>query len=81
MNVTVYDLVIQGARALYLLITPFVIALTVAGILTSVLQAALTIQEGSLNYAVRLITLVVLLYVFLPTASQTLIGLAELAFR
>ena len=76
-----YDVVLLGLRTLFVLGVPVVLALAVAGTIIGALQSATAIQEPALGYAVRLLALVCLLYVLLPTAIPTLIALAELAFR
>ena len=75
------DVLWHGARTLFLVVTPFVAGISLAALLTAVLQAATSVQEPATLYAIKVVTLVVLLYFFLPVASRSLVTLAEIAFR
>jgi len=76
-----YDVIVQGLRVLFLVGFPVVIVLSIAGTVISALQAATTIRDPALGYAVRLIALVLVLYMILPSSLQALSSLAEMAFR
>lgn len=81
MNTNLHDVLVQGLHTLYLLSAPLVLVVFVAGSLASILQSALSVQEETMNYAAKLIALVLLLYLLVPSATQQLITLTEMALQ
>lgn len=76
-----YDVYLEGLRTFYIIAAPTILVIFVASSLASILQSALSVQEPTMNYAVRLIAFVILLYLIAPTVIQSMISLAEFAFR
>ncbi len=70
------DLLIESilyAVRLFLLVTiPLLLALTLAGTFSGMLQAITGIRESLINYFVKLIALFSILYFFLPSLIQSL---------
>ena len=81
MSIEVSELLAQSLRALYLIGLPVVVVVFLASSVASILQSALAVREGSINYAIRLVAFILLAYLMMPSVSQTLITLAELAFK
>lgn len=81
MDIEINEILLQALKALYLIGVPIVVVVFLASSLTSLLQSAMAVSESSVNYAVRLVAFVLLIYLLAPTLSQTLLSLAELAFR
>ena len=81
MNPQIIDVLHNALRAVYLVGLPIVAVLTITSGLASILQTALGMNEHTLNFAMRLIALIVLLYIFTPAAADTLTGLAKLSLR
>lgn len=76
-----YDVCLLGLKTFYLIAAPTILVIFVAGSIASILQSAISVQEATMNYAVRLIAFVVLLYLISPTVVQSLIDLTEFALR
>ena len=76
-----YDLVYAALRTLFLSALPVVVAVSLAGTLAAALQSATAIHDPALGYAARLLALLVVLYLVLPSSIDALVSLAQLAFR
>ena len=76
-----FEVAREGTRTLFLVALPVVLSAAVAGTLISFLQAALSIQDSSAAYALRLLAVILVLYLMLPSFAQSLLMLAQLAFR
>ena len=76
-----YDVFLMALKSLYLIAAPCVLVIFVAGSLASILQSAMSVQEATMNYAVRLIAFVLLLYLIMPAAVQSLTDLATFALK
>lgn len=81
MSDQLYDVLTAALRTFYLIAAPTVLVIFVAGSIASILQSAMSIQDATMSYAVRLIAFVVLLYLILPTIVHSMTDLAEFAFR
>ena len=81
MDAALHNLLLQALRTLYVLAAPLVLVLFVAGSIASIMQSALSVQEATMNYAVRLIAFVLLVYLLFPTMVQTLSGLMVQALQ
>ena len=75
-----YEITVEALRVLFLLGLPLVLAMALIGTIGAALQTATAIHDSALTYAIRLITLVVLIYLLLPTAVQSLLNLTKMAF-
>ena len=75
-----YEVTIEALRVLFLLGVPIVLAMAVLGTVAAALQTATTLHDAALTYAIRLITLAVLIYLLLPFAVTSLVNLTNLAF-
>ena len=69
-----------GLRTLFVLGLPMVIAVAIAGGLFAIVQAATTVRDDAISYAVRLISLVVVLAMLYPVFRDAFLDLAVLAF-
>ena len=76
-----YTLFNQAMRVLFLLAFPVVLAASLAGILTALLQSTLAISDPVSAYAARLAAVLATLYFMLPAFSHSLVILTELALR
>ena len=76
-----YDAIVEGLRILFLLAVPVVVALSLTGTVVSALQAVTSINEPALGYGLKLLALVVVLYVMLPSVTQSLVSFSQLVFR
>jgi len=75
-----YDIVYLGLQALFLLAVPVVVAVSLAGTIAAVLQSATSIQDPALGYTARLLALLLVLYLVLPSTVDIIISLARTAF-
>jgi flagellar biosynthesis protein FliQ len=76
-----YDVFLMALKCLYLIAAPSILVIFVAGSLASILQSAMSVQEATMNYAVRVIALVLLLYLILPAAVRSITDLAAFALK
>lgn len=76
-----YDVFIQGLRTLFVIGAPIVLALSIAGIVSSSLQAATSINDPASGYGIRLLALVVVLYLLSGMITEQLLALGQLAFK
>lgn len=81
MNDPIYEIVSEGVRTLFLLAVPVLAAASVAGVIASFIQSALSIPDSVVSYAVRLAAVGTSLYLLLPSFVRTLLSLAELSLR
>ena len=81
MNDQIYDAFLMALRTLYLVAAPALLVIFVAGSLASILQAAISVQEATMNYAVRLIAFVLLAYLILPAAIQSITDLTLFSLK
>ncbi|MCO6431227.1 MAG: flagellar biosynthetic protein FliQ [Deltaproteobacteria bacterium] len=77
----VHDVLLQSLRALYIVGLPLLLIVTVSGLLASAIQAAFGFQEAAVGFAVKLISLIVVLYMIVPAAAESVVAVAQLAFR
>ena len=77
----IYSVMIEGVRALFLIVVPITVAITLAGALAGVLQASTRITDVAIGYAMRLAAAAIVLYLFFPAFSRSVMNLAELAFQ
>ena len=70
----------SGLRTLFVLGLPMIVAVAAAGGLFAVIQAATTVRDDSIAYAVRVIALVAVITLLFPTIRDAFIDLAVLAF-
>ncbi len=75
-----YDVILEAMKALFLMCLPIVLALALAGTLVSAFQSVTGLTDPASAYAVRLITLVLVLYFFFSAMSQTILNLAGMVF-
>ncbi len=75
------EMIDSALRILYLSGGPVVLATVLAGLLVSGLQAAMGLQESSLNFAAKLAALVAVLYFILPGMVLQLRALAEMSLQ
>jgi len=76
-----YDLILQAIKVLFLTCLPILAVLSVAGILSSILQVVTGIHDPALSYAVRVLALIALLYFLIPSLWQSIVSLAEMALH
>lgn len=75
------DVLQEALRILFVAGLPIVIALALAGLFTSAIQAVTSTPDSATIYAGRLIALVVVLYLFLPGVSQMVLALCNMVFH
>ncbi|RMG42584.1 MAG: flagellar biosynthetic protein FliQ [Candidatus Dadabacteria bacterium] len=75
----IYDISIEALRTLYLVGIPILLAITVASLLVSFLQAATTVRDTAISYSVRVLAFVVLMYVMFRAFSGALVSLMQRA--
>lgn len=80
-NVTLYQVMLEALRTLFLMGVPVVIALSIAGTILGALQSATSVHEPALAYGAKLLTLVVLLYFFLPHVAESLLSLMRMVLH
>lgn len=71
----------DGLKALFLISVPLVAGVALAGTLTAAVQGATSLHDSATAYAVRLLALVVVLYLYLPAFLTQIAALAQYAFR
>lgn len=76
----VYAALVEGFRALFLIVVPVTIAVMVAGALAGVLQTSTAVVDTAIGYAARLLAGVIAIYIFFPAFSRALMALAERVF-
>ncbi len=81
MSNQLYDVFLMALNSLYLVAAPSILVIFVAGSLASILQSAISVHEPTMNYAVRLIAFILLLYLILPAAIQTITDMAVFALK
>lgn len=81
MNINLEQALTEGMKAFFLLMVPFSVAILVGAFLSSLLQIFMQINDTSLAYALKLISLVCVLIFFFSAISGTLINLAETIYR
>ena len=74
-----HEIVVEAMRAIFLLGLPVVLALALVGTVSAALQTATALQDSALSYAVRVLTVIVVLYLMAPLAAQQLTKLAVMA--
>lgn len=77
----IYSVLLEGLRALFLIVVPLTVAITVAGALAGAAQASTSIVDVAIGYAARLLATAVILYLFFPVFSRSVIALAQQAFQ
>lgn len=80
MDHEVFDLFVEGLRALFLIVVPVTGIVAAAGLAAGVLQAMTSINDSASAYAARLLGLLVAAYLFFSAFSSVLLRLAERAF-
>jgi len=75
------DILIELLRTLFIVGLPIVLFLAIAGLLAAAFQAATTVVEPALGYAARLVALVVVGYLFLPTFIDAVSAVALRAWQ
>lgn len=81
MDPIIFDAIIEALRVLFLLSAPLVAAVAFGGLIASILQASMAINEPALNYGVKLLVFLLVLYFLFPTIAQSLLSLAERAYQ
>ncbi|MCB0310431.1 MAG: flagellar biosynthetic protein FliQ [Bdellovibrionales bacterium] len=76
-----YEVFSHSMRILLLVGGPLALGMALVSTIVSGLQAATSVRDVSLSYAVRLIALVVLIYLLHPLFMQGVVELTELALR
>lgn len=80
MDAQQYDLLLEALKVLFLLCLPVIVGLAIAGTLASVLQSVTGLNDPATLYALRLIALVMILYFFFSTMTESILNLARMAF-
>jgi flagellar biosynthesis protein FliQ len=75
------DILIELLRTLFIVGLPVVLFLALAGTVAAALQSATTVVEPALGYAARLVALVIVGYLFLPTFIEAVSALALRAWQ
>ena len=76
-----YSILFEGFRTLFLIVVPMTVAVTLAGTLAGLLQTSTSIADVAIGYAFRLAAASIVLYLFFPAYSRSVMKLAELAFK
>jgi flagellar biosynthesis protein FliQ len=76
-----HDLVYAALRVIFLFTVPLIVAVLFSSIIVTALQTATAISEPVLGYSVRVLTVVVVLYISLPSLYSSLLELFVLAFK
>lgn len=76
-----YTVLLEGLRALFLIVVPLTVAIALAGGLAGAVQTSTAITDVAIGYAMRLVAAVTVIYFFYPAFSRTIVALAERAFR
>ena len=76
-----YSVMLEGFRALFLIVVPVTVAVTLAGALAGLMQASTSIADVAIGYALRLGAAAIVFYLFFPAFSRSVLKLAELAFK
>lgn len=77
----IQELLLYALRIVFLLALPVVIVLSIAGTLVAAFQAATTLRESTVSYAIKLFALLALLYFTYPAFSRSLLSLAEMSWK
>ena len=77
----VYAVLVEGLRALFLIVLPLTVAVGIAGGLAGAVQTSTAISDVAIGYALRLLAAAVVLYMFFPLMTRSVVELAERAFR
>ena len=80
MDAQQYDLLVEALRVLFVVCLPVIVALALAGTLVSALQGVTGLNDSASAYALRLIVLVMVLYFFFSSMSESIVNLARMAF-
>lgn len=81
MDQNLYTVLMEAVRLLFIAIIPVLIAISLAGLLVGTMQAATTIYDVALGYTVRVVAVILVIYIFFPSISQSMVALTELALR
>ena len=76
-----YTVLLEALRALFLIVVPMTVSVTVAGALAGIFQTSTAITDAAIGYALRLVAACAVLYFFFPAFSRAVIDLTELAFQ
>ncbi len=76
-----YQILQEAMRVLFIVGLPLVLVTAIAGTIAAALMAATTIHEPALDYAVRLVVVVVVLFFLTPLAVRSLLSLMEFALQ
>ncbi|MCB0333155.1 MAG: flagellar biosynthetic protein FliQ [Bdellovibrionales bacterium] len=74
------DIITEAFRVIFLLGLPVVLLAALAGSIVGALQSATSIQDTTLQYATRLIVVMLVLYFLTPAIGRYFVQLAERAF-
>ncbi len=77
----IYDLLREAAKILVYLLVPLFAATVFSGLVVGVLQAATAIRERALSYAIKMISVVGVLYFLFPLFSDRLIKLFTISLQ
>ncbi|MGI6524307.1 MAG: flagellar biosynthetic protein FliQ [Bdellovibrionota bacterium] len=72
----VHELIQEALRILFLINFPLIIGVLLVGTIASTLMAATSVQEQSASYALRLITVLVILYFLCSPVVSWIMDLA-----
>lgn len=81
MTSEIYEILRQGLTAMFLLSIPIVAGAAVGGIVVGVLQAVTGVHDSGISYGVRFIALLVVLYVFVGSLSQSIYTLFSISLE
>ena len=80
-DAAVYDILYQAMKVIFLTALPMLLVLMLSGVIVGVIQGATGINEIALNYGVKVLVFVGLLYFLLPASFDSISRLTELALR
>ena len=81
MNSSLYDLAIEAIRLLFVVGGPLIVVTGLAGTLVSLVQTVTSLPDPALSYGVRMLAVVAVLYLLLPSAIQSLMLLMRQALE
>ena len=80
MSTALIDIVNEAARLLFLGLLPLVAIICFGSLLSAILQASLAVQDQTISFGVRFLSLLLGLYLFLPSIISSLLELTQMAY-
>jgi type III secretory pathway component EscS len=80
MSTELIEVLSEAGRLLFLGLFPLIAIVVLGSLLSTVLQASIAVQDHSIGFGIRFISLLIGLYLFLPSIISSLLELAQMSY-